>query len=143
MQQLIDIIFPFDEGNKKEKTIEGSSASIKKEHADKEQWFQEQQALGVIQMSLNENHQRFAQGITEPKELYNKICAHYWHVEVNSQLRYFKELINVKYVDSESLNSHLDKINALYAKIQSNELKLPINILACLIFQSLPESYKT
>ena len=58
-------------------------------------------------------------------------------------MRYFKELINVKYVDGESLNSHLDKINALYTKIQSNELKLPINILACLIFWSLPESYKT
>ena len=84
MQQLIDIIFPFDEGNEKEKMIEGSSALIKKEHTDKEQWFQEQQALGIIQMSLDENHQRFAQGITKPKELYDKICAHYWHVEVNS-----------------------------------------------------------
>ena len=76
MQLLIDIILPFeDEGYEKEISDDSlESIPVKKEPQSREQRLREQQALGVIQM-LDENHQRFAQGIKDPKELYDKICA--------------------------------------------------------------------
>jgi len=105
--------------------------------------YKAEEALGIIQDSLDISLMHIGQSETSPKALYDKLITRYGKAQVNTRLALSQELFSIKKDPDIPLSAHLDRINTIVGKITTTTFKLPVDILAGLVFQSLPSSYNT
>jgi hypothetical protein len=77
------------------------------------------------------------------KEIWEKLAATFERKCVTSRLLVLKRILTLKYVNGESMETHLCKFDDMVRQVESTGSKLKDDLLACLLLLSLPESYNT
>lgn len=86
--------------------------------------------------------QCIAEGNTS-KAIWEKLAATFELKGVTSRLLVLKRILTLKYIDGESMETHLCKFDDMVRQVKSTASKLEDDLLACLLFLSHPESYNT
>lgn len=96
----------------------------------------------IVQCIANTHLEYVKEGNTS-KKIGEKLAATSERKGVTSRILVLKRILTLKYVDGESMETHLCKFDYMVRQVKSTRSKLEDDLLACLLLLSLPESYNT
>lgn len=108
---------------------------------DKAEIEKEQEALAQIALSVSDNVVGHIRGTKTAKAAWEKICSVFEQKGLATQIFLRRKLINLKFVDSEPMQNHINKIRELADQLDSIGDTVKDKELAIIVLCSLPERY--
>lgn len=99
--------------------------------------------VSLIVQCIADTHLEYVKEGNTSKEIWKKLAATFERKGVTSRLLVLKRILTLKYVDDESMETHLCKFDDMVRQVKSTGSRLEVDLLACLLLLSLPESYNT
>lgn len=108
---------------------------------DKDEKEKEQEALAQIALTVSDNVVGHIRTAKTAKAAWEKICSVFEQKGLASQIFLRKKLINLKFVDSEPMRNHINKVRELADQLEAIGDAVKDKELAIIILCSLPERY--
>lgn len=108
---------------------------------DKAEIEKEQEALAQIALSVSDNVVGHIRTAKTAKVAWEKICSVFEQKGLATQIFLRRKLINLKFVDTEPMQNHINKVRELADQLDSIGDAVKDKELAIIILCSLPERY--